>query len=280
MNFGETIARGHGVVKQALSLTRKNKILWLYMFAAYSLYMLCTFSGFMCAGHGGVCLLSAVKFFGGYIIAYFVFAALFNKFLAIIKGQQKSIISCFSFEKTILWQIFVLACSFGVLSWLYMATVGTLWQVGVVLVSIPVYAIGLFTLLTVLDQPTPLLDAIKRANRILWRVLGAFMCAFIESYIVFLAIVFTLALVMVSLLWLGYHFALIHAPALATVDQVSKLLEMASSPVAIGILFVGGVTILFCVVFYMVVMSAMSVILYRDANVQLRNEQQGPTLPM
>jgi len=281
MNFSGTIARGHDVVKRALALTRKNKILMLYMLAVYGLYMLCTFSGIMDSIHGCVGWLSVARFFACYIVAYFVFAALFNKLLAIIKGQQKSVISCFAFEKTTLGQVLVLAVALGMTVWLHLATVGTIWQIGVGLLNIPVYSIGLFTLLIILDQSMPLLDAIKRANRILWRVLGTFIWALIESYVVFATIVGALMLIFASLFWLGYHFALIHVPTPAAVGQAPNFfLAMCSSPLAMILVFVGAITILSLAIFFMVLMSAIATILYYEENMRLRNEQQEPTLPM
>lgn len=268
MSIGLNIARGHAVLKRAFSLVQKNKLLLLYMLGVYGLYVALSLPAVMCIRQGCFYGLSIVNFFAEVVVAYFVLALFMSKLLAIINGQKNPLTSYFLFDRMILGQVLLLAIILGIISTLYVASIGTVWRIGAQLISWPFSLIGKFALLIILDQRVQLVKALKPACYLLWRILGAYICAIVELILIFSAIAIVLGAG--AFLWLACYCAWLGVPVLVGLGQHSNLLALLYSPVGITLLAIGVGLFVFFGVLFLVLAAAITTIFYRDGKLKSR----------
>ncbi len=265
MAFLSKVVQGHNAITRAWQLLWHNKIVGVYCLVLYSIYVPLTlimhklhmFSLTPCGGClADVCCLHIAVFIVGFIIVYWVFAALVNKLLSLINNQKLSFTQSFVFRKKTALQVLAIALGTLVVYGVYFYLITTaLYWVGVVFMSIW-GIISFYVLIEIINKPVDLWKAVKRAPRALWSMVVPFIVIYVELYVGILLIIGAFVLLIIPVLWLGNRFKFI--------SSWEQLLSLFSSPFAAIFLFIGLLLLLIALLIFVSLAVAGMVVLYHE----------------
>lgn len=291
MNFLSKVAEGHQAIKRGWRLMWQHKILFVYSVLMYSVFLVIGIQYAHCVSHKILHVPCCGKWCGidmlrlviaiSFIIAYWLFAALINQVLSIVKNKKKSFTESFIFERTVFGQIVTLAL---VTLALFLANIYLLNTAFSIVMAIITHVSGLlsyFVLFVILDQSISLIGALKHAMRVLWAALISFIVLSVEMYFGLIAFACSLVFIVLAFLWMGFKLHFIHQPVWASVEAelVKQLWFLFTSPMVLMVVI--SALLLFLIAFAIIATLAVIVVtlLYYDTSRRLLSEQRPVTPP-
>jgi hypothetical protein len=264
MNIAKKIVQGHTTVMQAFSLVLHNKRFMLYSLLVMGVYALFIVRHFSCLSEA-MSWRSAGAFVGYGLVACIGAILLCNRVLSTIKQRPVAVLARLRIEKTLVAKLAVLIGVYVsvVLLCLMLRTCCLFWYVLARIVSAPLFFIMLFAVFALLDEPTTVGQAIKRACAFLWRRWIVLLAALLELYLIFFVCTFVISLIVGLMYGIAHWFNVIPALLPVQPDNIQAYVaQLFSSPLVIVITGTLATLMFIAGVFFMTMLFAVSAILY------------------